>query len=85
MSLADPGENRSWMKSDAISVTTMFLCLPDRAAVSPMNMNRKALVIEAPAPVAAVYMAQAETVSMYLNRLAFRLFPATDNILEMMP
>ena len=50
-----------------------------------MEMNRNALVIDAPAPVIAAYSPQAEIIKNALDILPRGLCPKNDSILERIP
>ena len=54
MSLADSGEIRSWMRRALISTWAVLVCLLPSLETSLIRMNKKALVMDAPAPVAMV-------------------------------
>lgn len=84
-SLDDPGENSSWTNRDVMRIVAMFLLRPVSRAVSLIRMNRNALVIEAPAPVAAVYVPHAMIRNNALIFFAAGLLPATESMDDIVP
>ena len=68
------------MKSELINTVAVLLYLPVRLAVSPMSMNRNARVMDAPAPVAAVYSPHMRIMMQERILFAAGLFPKTERM-----
>ena len=79
------GVRPRWMTSDALRMEAVLWYLPLSLAASPMRMKMNALVMEAPAPVARVYVQQ--TVMQIIERIhtAFLPFPMSPRVLLTIP
>lgn len=83
VSAALSGDNVSCIVSAANRIPPVLLCLPEIVAASPRMMNRNALEIDGPAPVAAVYIPQRQMISVDLAFLADGLFPRNESRYDM--
>lgn len=85
ISLMDSVQRSNWMKRDTESTCAKLLCLPHNFAVSPTSMNSNARIMDAPAPVAAVYIPHIVMVINARILLAFALWPSIVRSFELIP
>ena len=84
-SRSDEGDSVRCISRAAIRTVPVLLKRPHSRAVSPMRMNRNALTIDAPAPVARVYRPHARTIVIERAARAEGLFPSTESSFVRMP